>query len=90
MLLIDSSVWIDWLRGSDTGAVRFLLARESQEEIALTQMICLEVLQGVSSQRQFSATRTVLGAVGFGAAELADWQRRGIIQDRLTPVYLPA
>ena len=35
-------------------------------------------------------TRTVLGAVGFGAAELADWQRRGIIQDRLTPVYLPA
>ncbi len=62
MLLIDSSVWIDWLRGSDTDAVRFVQARESQEEVALTQMIYLEVLQGVSSQRQFAATKNVLGA----------------------------
>lgn len=62
MLLIDSSVWIDWLRGSDTDAVRFVQAREAQEELALTQMIYLEVLQGVSSERQFAATQKVLGA----------------------------
>ena len=62
MLLIDSSVWIDWLRGSDTDAVRFVQARESREELALTQMIYLEVLQGVSSQRQFLATQKVLSA----------------------------
>lgn len=62
MLLIDSSVWIDWLRGSDTDAVRFVQARESHEEMALTQMIYLEVLQGVSSQRQFAATQEVLSA----------------------------
>ena len=62
MLLVDSSVWIDWLRGADTDAVRFVMAREPQEEIALTQMVYLEVLQGVSSQRQFSATQKILGA----------------------------
>ena len=62
MLLIDSSVWIDWLRGSDTDAVRFVQARESREELALTQMIYLEVLQGVSSERQFAVTQKVLGA----------------------------
>lgn len=62
MLLIDSSVWIDWLRGSDTDAVRFVQAREAQEELALTQMIYLEVLQGVSSERQFAVTQKVLGA----------------------------
>lgn len=62
MLLVDSSVWIDWLRGVDTDAVRFIQERESQEELALTQMIYLEVLQGVSSDRQFAATRRVLGA----------------------------
>lgn len=62
MLLVDSSVWIDWLRGSDTAAVRFIQSRESQEELALTQMIYLEVLQGVTSQRQFEATRRILGA----------------------------
>ena len=62
MLLVDSTVWIDWLRGNDTDAVRFVQSRESQEELALTQMIYLEVLQGVTSQRQFEATRRVLGA----------------------------
>ena len=62
LLLVDSSVWIDWLRGSDTSAVRFVQARESQEEIALTQMVYLEVLQGVSSQQQFAAVQKVLGA----------------------------
>ena len=62
MLLVDSSVWIDWLRGLDTDAVRFVQARESHEELALTQMIYLEVLQGVSSQRQFVATQRVLSA----------------------------
>lgn len=62
MLLVDSSVWIDWLRGAQTDGVRFVMARESSEEIALTQMIYLEVLQGVTSQSQFNATRRILGA----------------------------
>ena len=44
MLLVDSSVWIDWLRGTATGAVRFVQVREAFEGIALTQMIYLEVL----------------------------------------------
>lgn len=62
MLLIDSSVWIDWLRGADTEAVRFVQDRQSSEELALTQMIYLEVLQGINTDRQFVATQRVLGA----------------------------
>ena len=62
MLLVDSSVWIDWLRGSDTNALRFIQQREMQEALALTQMIYLEVLQGVRSDHQFGETRRVLGA----------------------------
>ncbi len=62
MLLVDSSVWIDWLRGAATDAVRFVQAREPFEEIALTQMIYLEVLQGVSSDRQYADCQRVLGA----------------------------
>ena len=62
MLLIDSSVWIDWLRGADTDAVRFVQDRQSSEELALTQMIYLEVLQGINTDRQFVATQRVLGA----------------------------
>lgn len=62
MLLIDSSVWIDWLRGADTDGVRFVQDRQSSEELALTQMIYLEVLQGINTDRQFVATQRVLGA----------------------------
>jgi predicted nucleic acid-binding protein len=62
VILVDSSVWIDWLRGDETEAVRFVQARESQEEVALTQMIYLEVLQGVRSDKQFATVRDVLGA----------------------------
>lgn len=60
MILIDSSVWIDWLRGSDTDAVRFVQARQYMEELALTQMIYLEVLQGASTDRQYQAIKRVL------------------------------
>ena len=62
MLLVDSSVWIDLFRGADTDAVRFVQERENHEELAITQMIYLEVLQRVSSDRQFAATQRVLGA----------------------------
>ena len=62
MLLVDSSVWIDWLRGAATNAVRFVQAREPFKEIVLTQMIYLEVLQGVSSDRSYAECQRVLGA----------------------------
>ena len=60
MILIDSSVWIDWLRGSDTDAVRFVQARQDVEELALTQMIYLEVLQGANTDRHYEAIKRVL------------------------------
>jgi predicted nucleic acid-binding protein len=42
--------------------VRFLQEREGSDELALTHMIYLEVLQGVQSDRQFNTVRDVLGA----------------------------
>ena len=60
MILIDSSVWIDWLRGSDTDAVRFVQARQDVEELALTQIIYLEVLQGANTDRHYEAIKRVL------------------------------
>jgi predicted nucleic acid-binding protein len=62
VILVDSSVWIDWLRGADTAAVRFIRERESSDELAVTHMIYLEVLQGLRSERQFNTVREVLGA----------------------------
>ena len=48
MLLVDSSVWIDFLAGRRTKAVDYFRERlEAREMFALTALIYLEVLQGV-------------------------------------------
>ena len=48
MLLVDSSVWIDFLAGRTTKAVKYFREQlEARETFALTELIYLEVLQGV-------------------------------------------
>lgn len=60
MLLLDASVWIDLLRGNDNGAVRYAIQRESFEELALTPMTYLEVLQGARSEQELSEVAGLL------------------------------
>jgi len=48
VLLVDSSVWIDFLAGRTTKAVKYFREQlEARETFALTELIYLEVLQGV-------------------------------------------
>jgi predicted nucleic acid-binding protein len=48
VLLVDSSVWIDFLGGHTTKAVKYFQERlDARESFALTELIYLEVLQGV-------------------------------------------
>lgn len=61
MLLVDTSVWIDYIRANKTSAVvalDFALARRSP--VALTEWIYLELLQGVRSREAFSTLRSYL------------------------------
>jgi predicted nucleic acid-binding protein len=60
MLLVDSSVWIDQFRDVQTLATRFLEARDSTEEVALTAVIYLEVLQGATADRAFERIKRIL------------------------------
>jgi len=57
VLLVDTSVWIDFLAGRTTRAVEHFRGRlEAREAFALTELIYLEVLQGV---REPDAARKV-------------------------------
>ena len=48
MLLVDTSVWIDFLAGRTTRAVEHFQERlDGRETFALTELIYLEILQGV-------------------------------------------
>lgn len=60
MLLLDTSVWIDLLADRRTEAVNFVLRREASEGVALTEMIYLEVMQGVRAGATEASIRNIL------------------------------
>ena len=51
MIIVDSSVWIDFLDGRNTRQVRQLRARLGAEEIALGDLMLCEVLQGIDGEQ---------------------------------------
>ena len=70
MILVDSSVWIDYFRGTPTPQTALL----GREPILIGDLILAEVLQGFSSDRDFEQARTLLGAlevVPLGGAAIA-------------------
>ncbi len=50
MIVVDSSVWINHLRDSDTRAVGLLRSAENTGDIVVGDLILLEVLQGARSE----------------------------------------
>jgi predicted nucleic acid-binding protein len=50
LIVVDSSVWIDFLNGRDTSQVRRLRAMLGSEEITVGDLMLCEVLQGLASE----------------------------------------
>lgn len=53
MIIVDSSVWIDALRGTSTPQARWLQSAVGKADIGLTSLIVCEVLQGITKPSQF-------------------------------------
>ena len=53
MILVDSSVWIDYLRGVDTRQAERLDGLLGVEPLAVGDLILAEVLQGTTSDKHF-------------------------------------
>ncbi len=61
MILVDTSVWIDYFRGTDSvhrHALHNLI--EEEEDICLADIIMAEILQGIRSDKQFVSARDYL------------------------------
>ena len=74
MILVDSSVWIDYFRGTDSAAADRLDQLLQTEPVAIGDLILAEVLQGFSSERDFAEARkllTALEVVTLGGEALA-------------------
>lgn len=60
MILVDSSVWIDFFRGAATPQVERLDALLGSTRLAVGDLIMAEVLQGVRDDREFNLVRRTL------------------------------
>ncbi|ADV81086.1 type II toxin-antitoxin system VapC family toxin [Terriglobus saanensis] len=53
MIVVDTSVWIDLLRGTENSESLWLREALGHRPIALTDLTLCEVLQGISQKRSF-------------------------------------
>lgn len=60
MILVDSSVWIDYFRGTETLQTERLDRLLSSEPLTIGDLILTEVLQGLSSDRDFNQAKKLL------------------------------
>ena len=63
MLLVDTSVWIDFLTARPTRAVNYFRAQlDARQSFALTELIYLEILQGIREPATLRKVTTYLRA----------------------------
>lgn len=60
MILVDSSVWIDYFRGTETLQTERLDRLLSSEPLTIGDLILTEVLQGLSSDCDFNQAKKLL------------------------------
>jgi predicted nucleic acid-binding protein len=74
LILVDSSVWIDYFNGTITPQTEKLDALLGRELLAIGDLILTEVLQGFVDERDFNEARqllTSLTVVELGGQEIA-------------------
>lgn len=63
MILVDSSVWIDFFRGKTTPQVDLLDQMLGEDLVSIGDLMMTEVLQGFSNERDFNQAQRMLGAL---------------------------
>ncbi|MGO9242461.1 MAG: PIN domain nuclease [Bryobacteraceae bacterium] len=74
MILVDSSVWIDYFNGAVTPQTEKLEGLLGREPLAIGDLILTEVLQGFALEKDFNAARkmlTSLTVVDLGGEQIA-------------------
>ena len=74
MILVDSSVWIDYFKGTITAQTEKLDRLLGHEPLAIGDLILTEVLQGFAGEREFNQARKMLISlmvVELGGQEIA-------------------
>jgi predicted nucleic acid-binding protein len=60
VIVVDTTVWIDYLRGTPTPESEWLEREANQTRLGLTDLTLCEVLQGVRNDREFELVQEEL------------------------------
>lgn len=61
MILVDTSVWIDFLKGANTRHRRTLHQLiEEDEDLAITDIVLTEILQGIKEDKDYKTVKETL------------------------------
>lgn len=63
MILVDTSVWIDYLNGKDSSLTSILDKALIDGSVAIGDLILLEILQGIKVEREYAKTRVALATL---------------------------
>ena len=72
MILVDSSVWIDYFRAAETPQVALLDSMLGRSRLAIGDLIAAEVLQGVRDDQDFKLVKRTFDS--FPQVNLCDYQ----------------
>ena len=60
MVIVDTTVWIDYLRGNSTPQVGWLEQAMTRQRLGITDIILCETLQGIHDDLQFARVRDAM------------------------------
>lgn len=60
MIIVDTTVWVDYFRGTRNPETEWLEIEADRKRLGLTDLILCEVLQGVRNAREFGQVRMEL------------------------------
>jgi predicted nucleic acid-binding protein len=99
MVIVDTTVWIDYLGGIENLETQWLEREAHRERLGLTDLILCEVLWGIREDRRFIETRSELlqlevfatGGLDFAlqcAENFRMLRKKGITIRRLTDCWI--
>lgn len=83
MVIVDTTVWVDYLRGQENAETNWLHKELDHQRIGLTDLILCEVLQGIRDDAEFARVQRDLcrfevfemGSVALGIAAAQNFRK---------------
>jgi len=89
MIVVDSNVWIDYLRHTDSDPGRRLDRLLERREVLLTGVVLAEILQGASGENDVARLDAALGAASYTEPNRTVWVRAGRLSRELRGAGTP-